>query len=126
YAVWVKLQRSLQLRRIRLRARRASGDATPPTVAVAGVLRIHDLLLLPVTAALVLFVAGEISAVHALDHRHASASEHGWVEAALVVLPVLVVISVVASISFRWTRIALPDPDKRPPDAPASATRSEA
>jgi hypothetical protein len=72
-----------------------------------------------------LFVAGEISAVHALDHRHASASEHGWAEAALVVLPILAAVSVMASISFRWARIAMPDPDGAPADATASAPRSE-
>ncbi len=46
YPVWVKPQRSLQLRRIRLQALRTSGDSTPHAVAVAGVFRIHDLLLL--------------------------------------------------------------------------------
>lgn len=74
----------------------------PSVFAVGGVLRFHDLLILPVTAALILFVMGEISAVHALNHHHASGTEHWWVEVALVGLPILAAASVIASISFRW------------------------
>lgn len=112
YAVWVKSLRSRQLGAIRTRhTRQASADPTfaadtetaqIPVPTLWGVLRLHDLLLFPVTAALLLFVGGEISAVHALDHRHASGSEHWWVEATLVALPVLACISVIASISFQW------------------------
>lgn len=114
YAVWVKRLRSLPLARIRLRlarqALRAAAPAgmtepvapRPSAFAVWGVLRFYDLLVFPVTAALALFVMGEISAVHALNHRHASGPEHWWVEAALVGLPLLAVSSVIASNSSRW------------------------
>lgn len=114
YAVWVKHLRSLQLARIQLRlARKALREADqaelteavvpgPSAFAVWGVFRLYDLLVFPVTAALILFVMGEISAAHALNHRRASGTEHWWVETALVGLPLLAVASVIASNSFRW------------------------
>jgi len=74
----------------------------PSALAVWGVFRFYGLLVFPITAALILFVMGEISAVHSLNHRYASETEHWWVETALVGLPILTVASVIASISLRW------------------------
>jgi len=92
YSVWAKQLRSTQLRRVR------GGSATRHW----GVFRIYDLLILPVTITFVVFLLGEIDAVHALSHEHASGTEHRWVETALVWLTVIAVLSTVASISFRW------------------------
>lgn len=92
YAVWVKRLRSTQLRRIR------GGSAGRHW----GVFRVHDLLLLPVTVTFIVFVLGEIDAVHALSHQHASGSQHVWVETALVWMTIMAVLSTVTSISFRW------------------------
>jgi lysylphosphatidylglycerol synthetase-like protein (DUF2156 family) len=92
YSLRAKQLRSTQLRRIR------GGSASRHW----GVLRIHDLLVLPVTITFLVFVTGEIDAVHALSHQHAFSTEHTWVETALVWLTIMAVVSTIASISFRW------------------------
>jgi hypothetical protein len=68
----------------------------------------HDLILLPVTLFLVFFVAGEISAVLALDHRHATQSEHWRVMASLIVMPIIAALTAVEAASFLWAR-EIPD-----------------
>lgn len=92
YSLWAKRLRSTQLRRIR------GGSVSRHW----GVLRIHDLLVLPVTITFLVFITGEIDAVHALSHQHASGTEHTWVETALVWLTIMAVVSTTASISFHW------------------------
>lgn len=92
YSLWAKQLRSTQLRRVR------GGSASRRW----GALRIYDLLVFPVTITFVVFVIGEVDAVHALSHEHASGAEHTWVETALVWLTVMAVLSTIASISFRW------------------------
>ncbi len=131
YSVWTKLVRSLQLARIGLRAERkalefpkkateekrkgkaqksekSSGtkdlSGEPPALALWGVRRINYVLQVPVMLVLTLFSAGEISAALALDHRHATQVEHGFVMAALIVLPLVTVFTTIAANSFEWAR----------------------
>jgi lysylphosphatidylglycerol synthetase-like protein (DUF2156 family) len=92
YSLWAKQLRSTGLRRIR------GGSASRHW----GVLRVYNLLALPVTITFLLFAIGEIDAVHALSHEHASGTEHTMVETALVWLTIMAVVSTIASISFRW------------------------
>jgi len=99
YSLWSKQLRSRQLRRIRKSI--AAGGEDRDRVLTA-LFRSHDLVRLPVTLFFVFFLGGEISAVLAIDHRHATAAEHSWVMAALIVLPILTVVSTVAATSFEW------------------------
>lgn len=103
YSLWSKQLRSRQLQRIRksIAAGGEDPDRIPPSRLTA-LFRSHDLVRLPVTLFFVFFLGGEISAVLAIDHRHATAAEHSWVMAALIVLPILTVVSTVAATSFEW------------------------
>jgi hypothetical protein len=101
YALWAKRQRSEQLRRI---IKAEQGIENVSATRLWWVRNTYYLLSLPTTLVLVFFVGGEISAAYALDHRHATSSEHGWVLAALVVLPIITVLVVLASVSFTWAR----------------------
>jgi hypothetical protein len=97
YAVWAKKQRSNQLRRV------TQGGALPAR-RLWGVYRIYDFLTLPVTLFRLFFVMGEISAVLALDHRHATRTEHRLVMASLIVMPIIAVLSAIAATSFAWAK----------------------
>jgi hypothetical protein len=87
YALWTKNLRSLMLGRIGLRAAKkavrlaeagnmaaAENAKEPPTLALWGALRVYDLLIFPATLVFVALGGGEISAVLAIDHRHATPS----------------------------------------------------
>jgi len=106
YGVWAKRLRSTQLRRVR------GGSATRHW----GVFRIYDLLILPVTITFVVFLLGEIDAVHALSHEHASGTAHTLVETALVWLSIMAVVSTIASISFGWAAGIPHEADAEPQD----------
>jgi hypothetical protein len=62
----------------------------------------HYLVMLPATLFVLYFLSGEISAVHALDHQHATSYEHHSVIYSLIGMPIITVMSVMMSISMTW------------------------
>ncbi len=87
----------------------------PPTLALWGALRMYDLLIFPAILSFVALGGGEISAVLAIDHRHATRVEHAFVIGSLLVLPIITVIATVASISFTWSKTIADQEDEASP-----------
>jgi hypothetical protein len=122
YSLWTKQLRSRQLQRVRKSiAARGEDPDKVPAPRLTALFRSHDLVRLPVTLFFVLFLGGEISAVLAIDHRHATAVEHWWVMASLVVLPILSLVSAVAATSFEWARDIPHSAEDGPSDSGGSA-----
>jgi hypothetical protein len=71
---------------------------------------------LPVTLFLLLFLGGEINAVLAIDQRHASAFQHGWVIASLIGLPVLIVFAMAIGATLEAHRAADVPPEPETAD----------
>jgi hypothetical protein len=65
----------------------------------------------PVALCIVLVVYGEIQAVLAIEHQHASSNEHYWVIRALLWLPVLAATAVIAAIVQEGQRTRARAPD---------------
>jgi hypothetical protein len=97
YALWAKERRNAQLRQV-VQAEKATGKATGRKLWA--VFRRYDLVVLPATLAFVFFLGGQISAALAIDHRHATSTEHAWVMWSLIGLPILTVLSVIGALAF--------------------------
>jgi Asp-tRNA(Asn)/Glu-tRNA(Gln) amidotransferase A subunit family amidase len=108
YALWAKEERNAQLRKV-MQAERTTGKVSG--TKLWAVLRRYDLVVLPATLAFVFFLWGEIGAVSALDHRHATAAEHTGVTWSLIGLPVLTVLSVIGALAFDRKAILGSDED---------------
>jgi hypothetical protein len=78
YALWAKEQRNAQLQQV-IQADKGTGKVSGRKLWA--VFRRYDLVVLPATIAFVFFLGGEISAALAIDHRHATSTDHGDVVA---------------------------------------------
>jgi hypothetical protein len=119
YALLVKEHRNAQLRQL-IQGDKATGKVSGRSLWA--VFRRYDIVVLPAALAFVFFVWGEISAVYALDHRHATATEHTGVMWSLIGLPILTVLSVVGALAF--DRKAILGSDEGSPMAPVESNRS--
>jgi hypothetical protein len=93
-AIWAARREAREYRRLRERVAEAVEQAEHGErrhVVGVGSFELGGLLALPALLCLLLFGAGEVSSVLALDARHASSFEHVVVLAALVALPVALV-----------------------------------
>jgi hypothetical protein len=70
----------------------------------------HDLFSLPIQLMLLAASIGEVSAVIALDQRHATPREHWWVLVSVIGLPVVTVMSALFAASYAWAA-DVPDSD---------------
>ena len=84
--------------------------------------RLVYLLMVPVWLVLALGAYGEIQAVLALDHGRASTTEHDWVIAASIALPIIAAVSAVVATSMR--RAATVRADAKPAEAPPEPEQS--
>ena len=121
-AVWAARRQVRELRRLRARVEQAVAEADraghhQTVIAVSPIG--YGWLALPAVACILLFGLGEVSAVLALDARHASWFEHACVLAALVGLPSgLVLVTSVSLVRSSYTDLrqqaATPTPDDPP------------
>jgi hypothetical protein len=95
YAIWTKKLRS------RYAVPIVEGEK-PATLRLTSILHAYDVLYLPVTAAMVFGVWGEVSAVRALDHEHATSGQHWWVLTSMVGFPIFAGVSAAFAVSFAW------------------------
>jgi hypothetical protein len=126
-AIWAARREAREYRRLRARISEVVEEAEVGGrrhVIVGGGLELGGLLALPAVACLLLFGAGEVCAVLALNAQHASDVEHDLVMAALVALPVALVAvaasAIVASAvrDLRAAEAAAPDDPDDPADPP--------
>lgn len=118
YAIWTKQLRS----RYAVPIVESEKPSTPRLMVVQ---HAYEVLYLPVMAAMVFGVWGEVSAVRALDHEHATSGQHWWVLTSMVGFPVFAGVSALAAVSFAWaatlskegtTKEGQTDPDGDPTD----------
>jgi hypothetical protein len=61
---------------------------------------VYELMGWPVALALAFGLVGEIPAILALDHRHATATEHAWTLVSVIGLAALAALSVIGDLAF--------------------------